>query len=90
MSDERDVSFIDTIEGEISFYRSMMRARPVGIHSQFHALCIHNAIIKETGQSVSIQQIWDKLKSLYDMDALEGLVSLSVMFEFDIVTPNQS
>ena len=91
MSGEGDVPFIDTVEGEISFYRSVMRTRPVGIHSQFHVLCIRNAIIKETGQSVSIQQIWDKLKSLYDMDALEGLVSLSDYIRVwnDIMTPNQ-
>lgn len=92
MSDERDVPFIDTVEGEISFYRSVMRARPVGIHSQFHVLSIRNAIIKETGHSVSIQEIWDKLKSLYDMEALEGLVRVPAflsIFESGM-TPNQS
>lgn len=70
-----EMPFIDTVEGEISFYRSMMRARPIGIHAQFHVLAIRNAILKDTGQTVSTDDIWAKLKSMYDLDALEGLVS---------------
>jgi MRG-binding protein len=67
-------AFIDTVEGEISFYRSVMRARPVGIHSHFHVLTIRNAIFKDTGHAVTAEEIWDKLKGLYDLEALEGLV----------------
>jgi len=66
-------AFIDTVEGEISFYRSVMRARPVGIHSHFHVLTIRNAIFKDTGHAVTAEEIWDKLKGLYDLEALEGL-----------------
>jgi MRG-binding protein len=74
MSEDPDTPFLDTVEGEISFYRSVMRARPVGIHNQFHVLTIRNAILKDTGHSVSAQEIWQKLKCLYDLEALEGLV----------------
>jgi len=74
MSEGPEAPFLDTVEGEISFYRSVMRARPVGIHNQFHILTIRNAILKDTGHSVSTEQIWEKLRSLYDLEALEGLV----------------
>ncbi|KIM89216.1 hypothetical protein PILCRDRAFT_813143 [Piloderma croceum F 1598] len=73
MSEEPDIPFLDTVEGEISFYRSVMRARPVGIHNQFHVLTIRNAIQKDTGHSVTTEEIWKKLRGLYDLEALEGL-----------------
>lgn len=74
MSEDPDTPFIDTVEGEISFYRSVMRARPVGIHSHFHVLTIRNSIYKDTGHAVTTDEIWEKLRSLYDLEALEGLV----------------
>lgn len=68
-------SFLDTLEGEISFLRSIMRARPVGIHRHFHMLTIQGAIFKDTGRVVNIDDIWKKLRTFYDMDALEAIVS---------------
>jgi MRG-binding protein len=73
-----DSDFLSTVEGEISFFRSIMRARPVGIHRHFHVLAIRNAILKDTGQDVSIEDIWAKLQSCYELDALENLVSDAV------------
>lgn len=69
-------SFLDTVEGEISFFRSVMRARPVGIHRHFHVLAIRNAIHRDTGFWASDDDIWRKLKECYELDALEGLVRL--------------
>ncbi|KAG5651651.1 hypothetical protein H0H81_007931 [Sphagnurus paluster] len=65
--------FLESVEGEISFFRSMMRARPVGIHRHFHVLDIQNAMFKDTGRLVHIDDIWTKLRSCYDMDALEAI-----------------
>jgi MRG-binding protein len=67
-------AFLESAEGEISFFRSIMRARPVGIHRHFHVLTIRNAIQKDTGHLVSLEDIWDKLRSCYDLEALEGQV----------------
>lgn len=67
-------SFLDTVEGEISFFRSIMRARPVGIHRHFHMLTIQLSIQKETGRIVNIPDIWQKLKTCYNMEALEAIV----------------
>ncbi|KAF8073721.1 chromatin modification-related protein EAF7-domain-containing protein [Lyophyllum atratum] len=66
-------AFLKSIDGEISFFRSIMRARPIGIHRHFHVLAIQNAMLKDTGRLVHIQDIWDKLRSSYDMDALEAI-----------------
>ncbi|KAI0917234.1 hypothetical protein AcV7_009719 [Taiwanofungus camphoratus] len=65
--------FLDSVEGEISLFRSVMRARPVGIHRHFHVLTIRNAIYQDTGRLVSIDDIWAKLRCCYDLDNLESI-----------------
>lgn len=69
------VEFLDTPEGEISLFRSIMRTRPVGIHRHVHILAIHNSIYRETGFKVPMKDIWAKLGRMYDLDALESAVS---------------
>jgi len=68
-------AFLDSVDGEISFFRSIMRARPIGMHRHFHILTIRNAIRKDTGRSVHIETIWEKLRKCYDLDALDAIVS---------------
>lgn len=67
---------LDSVEGEIAFFRAVMRARPIGIHRHFHALAIRNYIHRATDQWVSADEIWRKLKECYDLDMLEALVRL--------------
>ncbi|KAI0036444.1 hypothetical protein K488DRAFT_82063 [Vararia minispora EC-137] len=67
--------WLDSVEGEIAFFRSLMRSRPVGMHRHFHAMSMRTAIHHYTGRSVSMDAIWNKLRSLYDLDALELLDS---------------
>ena len=76
---EGSVNFLDTVEGEIAFFRSMMRARPVGLHRHFHVLTIRNAILRDTGRLVSMDALWEKLRSCYDLDILENIVSDGVL-----------
>ncbi|KAJ3522710.1 hypothetical protein NMY22_g11772 [Coprinellus aureogranulatus] len=66
-----DAMFLNTVEGEIAFFRSLMRARPVGVHRYFHVLAIRNAIYKDTSRVVSVDAIWEKLRSCYNLEALE-------------------
>jgi len=73
MSDAGD--FLDTAEGEVSLFRSIMRTRPVGIHRHVHILAIHNSIYRDTGYKVPMQDIWAKLGKMYDLDVLEHGVS---------------
>jgi len=80
--DERadECAFLNSVEGEISFFRSIMRARPVGMHRYFHVLTIRNAILKDTGRSIHVETIWEKLRECYDLDALDANVSLFEIF----------
>lgn len=70
---------LDTVEGEIQFFRAIMRARPVGIHRHFHMMSIKAALDKEIGQDVPIEAIWRKLESCYNLEALEALVCLQLL-----------
>lgn len=67
--------WLDSVEGEIAFFRSLMRARPVGIHRHFHVLTMRNAILRDTGELVAIDDLWAKLRTCYDLDILENIVS---------------
>lgn len=53
-----------------------MRARPVGLHRHFHMLAIQNAIHKDTGRLLHVESIWEKLRSCYDLDALDAIVCI--------------
>lgn len=70
--DER--AFLLTVDGEISFFRALMRARPVGIHRFFHILTMQNTILKDTGHLIHVERLWEKLREFYDLDALEAIV----------------
>jgi hypothetical protein len=74
-STAESLEFLATVNGEIAFFRAIMKARPIGIHRHFHILNIRNAIHRDTGHWVSIESVWEKLRALYDMDALEAIVS---------------
>lgn len=65
---------LDTVQGEISFFRAVMRTRPVGLHRHFHVLAIRNAIHRDTGWWVTSEDIWRKLRDYFDLDVLEHLV----------------
>ncbi|KAG6864494.1 hypothetical protein C0991_009112 [Blastosporella zonata] len=70
-NDETD--FLQTVNGETSFFRSITRARPIGIHRHFHILTIREAIFKDTNCWVPVDDLWVKLRSCYDLDALEAI-----------------
>lgn len=72
MDDEKPI--LDTVGGEISFFRSITRFRPVGMHRYFHVLSIRQSIKRDTGVDVATELIWAKLEMCYDLEALEGLV----------------
>ena len=74
---------LDTVDGEIHFFRSIMRARPVGVNRHFHVMSIQTAIEKGLKQSVSVDDIWKKLESCYDLEALESLVRVFYPFFID-------
>lgn len=81
--DDHDAAdILRSVEGEISFFRAIMRARPVGIHRHFHMITIQSSIFKDTRSLVPIADIWQKIRSCYDIDALEAIVSDSLSWKF--------
>jgi len=72
-SPDPSIPFLDTVEGEIAFFRSIMRARPIGLHRHFHVLSIRTVIHQDTGRYVTIDDIWEKLRDCYNIEALENL-----------------
>ncbi|KAG6812562.1 hypothetical protein H0H92_002214 [Tricholoma furcatifolium] len=64
---------LDSVDGEISFFRSLTRARPIGIHRHFNIIAIRNAIYRDTNQQVNIDDLWHKLSHCYNLDALEAI-----------------
>jgi MRG-binding protein len=75
---EESISFLDSVPGEISLFRAVTRARPIGMHRHFHMMSILHQMFRETGQMVNGDDIWTKLKGMYDLDTLNDLVSPSV------------
>ena len=73
-SPDDSIPFLDTVEGEIAFFRSLMRTRPIGLHRHFHVLSIRTVIHQDTGRYVTIDDIWEKLRDCYNIEALENLV----------------
>jgi MRG-binding protein len=74
-----DASFLNTVDGDIAFFKSITRARPVGIHRYFHVLTMQSLIFKETGRLIRIEDIWAKLESCYNLEQLEAIVCRVVM-----------
>ena len=73
--DPPESPWLDSVEGEIAFFRALTRARPVGIHKHFHVLTMRNAILRDTGKLVEVDDLWKKLRACYDLDNLENIVS---------------
>ena len=67
-------AFLDSVEGEIAFFRSIMRARPIGKHRHFHILMVQNSVLRDTGRSLHIESLWEKMRKCYNLDALEAIV----------------
>ncbi|KZT56329.1 hypothetical protein CALCODRAFT_497498 [Calocera cornea HHB12733] len=68
-----DRDFLDTVSGEIAFFRGIMQARPVGMNRHFHMLTVQQHIKEATKTTVALEALWDKLDSLYDLQKLENM-----------------
>lgn len=77
MSDDHEPQapegFLDTLQGEIALFRSIERARPVGMHKHFHMLTLRRSIRNESGFWVNVADVWAKLATLYHLDALDDM-----------------
>lgn len=73
---------MDTVEGEVLLFHAIADARPVGINAHFNMLQIWLALRRETREPIQMEDLWAKLRTLYDMDALSAIVrgALAVSF----------
>lgn len=85
-SDEETVNqpFLDTTDAEIALFRAIARARPVGMNRHFNMLAILQMIKHETGRTVSAEDVWEKMRGLYDLNALEELVRFNLLLRVSL------
>ncbi|KAG5440809.1 hypothetical protein PCK2_000108, partial [Pneumocystis canis] len=59
-----------TLDEEIALLRAICKYRPVGIHKHFRII----SIMQEMGSfSIRSSDIWEKLKTLYDLELLDEI-----------------
>lgn len=66
-----------TIEQETTLYKAICKFKPSGQHKHFRMISIYqmvnNPAITASSDTITIQDIWEKLYSLYDIDGLDEL-----------------
>jgi MRG-binding protein len=71
-------AFLDTVSGELAFFKGVAHARPAGAHRFFHVIAIRSTIRAETGQEVSIEDLWTKLGKYYDLQYFDSNVCVAM------------
>lgn len=69
--DDEYSDLLDTVDGEIAFFKAITRAIPLGTHRDFNALAMRNIIHQHTGRWVPTTAIWRKLREMYDLEGIE-------------------
>lgn len=66
-----------SIEQETALYKAICRFKPSGKHKHFRMVSIYlmlnNPAITPSTDPITIEDIWEKLSSLYDLDGLDEL-----------------
>ncbi|KAI8827198.1 chromatin modification-related protein EAF7-domain-containing protein [Fimicolochytrium jonesii] len=66
-----------TPEWEIILFNALVRFRPVGVHKHFRMLSMQRYFRRETGVTLTIQQLWNHLSLFYDLGALDAMADES-------------
>lgn len=76
MTTATELHYLSTVDGESAFYRALCEAqvRPVGMHRYFRMLVVQRELYNLTEQTVSIDALWKKFSSCYNIELLEGNV----------------
>jgi len=74
MGTAAEMQYLSTVDGESAFYRALCEAqvRPVGMHRHFRMLVVQRELYNLTDQTVSIDALWEKFSTCYDIELLEG------------------
>lgn len=73
-----------TDEEEIGLFKGLIKWKPTGVHKHFHILSLQqyllsNGYIHPGAPHTRIPQIWAKLRTLYDLDALDERENANAM-----------
>lgn len=76
MATAAELQYLATVDGESAFFRALCeaQARPVGMHRHFRMLVVQRELYNLTEQTVSIDALWKKFSTYYDIELLEGNV----------------
>jgi hypothetical protein len=78
MATAAELQYLATVDGESAFFRALCeaQARPVGMHRHFRMLVVQRELYNLTERTVSIDALWKKFSTCYDIELLEGNVRL--------------
>jgi MRG-binding protein len=65
-----------TAEMEVSLFYAMIDHKPVGENKHFHMIFIYEKFNNLSDKKLSIEQIWEHLNLLYDLQALVMVIFL--------------
>jgi hypothetical protein len=79
MATAAELQYLSTVDGESAFFRALCeaQARPVGMHRHFRMLVVQRELYNLTEQIVSIDALWKKFSTCYDIELLEGNVRIT-------------
>nr|POE61044.1 chromatin modification-related protein eaf7 [Quercus suber] len=65
-----------TDEEEVGLFKGLIKYKPTGIHKHFRLLALHeyllsNGFIQPRNEHTKLRGIWEKLATLYDLEALD-------------------
>uniref|UniRef100_H2Z0E0 MRG domain-containing protein n=1 Tax=Ciona savignyi TaxID=51511 RepID=H2Z0E0_CIOSA len=58
-------------ETEVCLFYAMRGQKPIGLNKHFHMMCIHKKFCQSLGQTVSSDQLWEHLATMYNLRALD-------------------
>ena len=67
-----------TPEMEINLFYAMIDHKPVGENKHFHMMFIYEKFNNLSEKKLSVEQLWDHLANLYDLQALVNNIKHSI------------
>lgn len=61
-------------ENEIHLFHAMQKYKPVGMHKHVRMFNIHRFVNEHAKAPISVEQIWERINDMYDIQLLDELV----------------
>ncbi|WWC73865.1 uncharacterized protein I206_107837 [Kwoniella pini CBS 10737] len=73
--DDMSIPSISELEMEAALLRSVIDIRPIGRHRHLLIIQLQSSMHKRTGIWISIEELWNRLTGLYDLEILDDMSS---------------